>query len=247
MTLKGVHRKPKEEFSFSEADDRIFDIFRNHEFSHISHDVRHKLVKFYFLLMEEQKRQNLTRLITLRETAIKHFIDCLMVPKLTELEFPLLDMGTGAGFPGVPLKFVFPQEKIILAEGVQKRVEFLKSVREQMNLKELDILGKKISADFSYPVKAVITRAVLEIPQTLKNCKGCLPIGGKLYFMKGPQVDGEIRDAKAQLASLYKLVEDHHYNIPKTPHQRLEIREADPKRRKSSLQKLVEAFGFKGN
>lgn len=216
----GKHRKPEQILSFSEADDRLFDIFRHHDFRDFPHKDRHQLVRYYQLLMNQQKTENFTRLLKFRDIAIKHFIDCLMVPRLWSLEFPLLDIGTGPGLPGIPLKIVYPQEKILLAEGVRKRVEFLKKVREEMKLKELDIVGRYIDEEFMLPVKTVITRAVDDVNKTLKDIRGCLKIGGHMIFMKGPNVDPEIEKAKSDWARTYELVEDIEYSLPNTPHQR---------------------------
>jgi 16S rRNA (guanine527-N7)-methyltransferase len=217
---RGRHRKSLEEYSFSEADDRVYDIFRNHDFADVPHEIRHQLVKFYLILREEQKRQNITRLLTLRDTAIKHFLDCLLVPKLTKLCFPLLDMGTGAGFPGIPLKILYPTERIILGEGVQKRVAFLKQLREKMEFQNLDIVGRNITRDFHLPVQGVITRAVMDISETLSLVVNCVQLDGKIFLMKGPSVDEEIKRAKKEWGKYFELIEDHHYEIPKTPHKR---------------------------
>ena len=214
------HRQPEEVFSPEEANDRLYDIFRNHDFSEISHPERVQFAKFYWLLMKAQEKDNFTRLLKLRDIAIKHFIDCLMVPRLLKLEFPLLDLGTGPGFPGIPLKIVFPKEKIILAEGVQRRVEFLKKVREELQLPELDIVGRNINSFFSYPVRGVITRAVEDIRNTLTNVSSCLQSGGCVYFMKGPGVDPEIQMAKKDMGEFYKQEADIAYTLPSTKHQR---------------------------
>lgn len=216
----GKHRRPRETFSKSEATDRFFDHFRHHGFSHLSPSTLVKLVDFYFLLMDEQQHNNFTRLITLKDVAIKHFIDCLIVPQLTDLQFPLLDIGTGPGFPGIPLKILFPGERIILAEGVQKRVEFLKKVRDQLELPNLDIVGRNIDETFHLPVRGAITRAVEDIRNTLHNVTGCMPSGGRVYLMKGPNVDPEIPQAKKEMGNLYQLILDKAYTLPETPHQR---------------------------
>lgn len=217
---KGRHKKPETIYDFNEADNRLQDIFRNHGFGDYPHDKRHQLVRFYQLLMEKQNSDNFTRLIKFRDIAIKHFIDSLMVVRLTKLQFPLLDMGTGPGFPGIPLKIEFPDEKIILADGVRKRIDFLKTVRDKMALQNLDLMGRNITEDFTYPVQGVITRAVEDISLTLQNVSQCLPTGGKLYLMKGPNVDDELEIATKKWRAYYKLVEDHAYRLPETPHER---------------------------
>ncbi len=217
---KPAHQKPTESFSFGEADDRIYAIFRNHGFKDFPHKKRQQLTRFYELLMANQKQQNFTRLLTLREVAIKHFIDSLMVSQVTQLSFPLLDMGTGPGFPGIPLKIVFPNEKIILAEGVQKRVDFLKQVRDDLKLPELDIIGRNVNPEFVYPVQGVITRAVEDARNTLGNVISCVQTGGRVFLMKGPNVDPEIKMALDQWGEYFTLENDIAYSLPETPHER---------------------------
>ncbi|HWU41917.1 MAG TPA: RsmG family class I SAM-dependent methyltransferase, partial [Bdellovibrio sp.] len=175
---------------------------------------------FYRLLMLNQEKENFTRLLKLRDVAIKHFIDSLIIAQHTSLRFPLMDVGTGPGLPGIPLKILFSQEKILLAEGVQRRVEFLKHVRSEMKLQNLDIIGRNINKHFVYPVNGVITRAVEDIGNTLGNVISSLQIGGRVYFMKGPGVDPEIAMAKKNWSEFYKLVDDIAYTLPETPHER---------------------------
>ncbi len=219
-SLKGLHKKPQEIFSQEEANDRLADIFRNHDFKIASHAQRQQLAHFYRLLMENQETENFTRLLKIRDIAIRHFIDSLIITGLTKLQFPLMDMGTGPGFPGIPLKIFYPEERIILAEGVQRRVEFLKTVREKMNLKNLDIIGRNINPYFAYPVQGVITRAVEDVRNTLLNSLTCLQLGGKVYLMKGPNVDPEIKVAQQEVGEYYKLVQDVAYTLPHTTHER---------------------------
>lgn len=216
----GQHKKPDEIYSLEEANDRLYDIFRTHEFGDLPHEQRKQLAHFYQLLMQTQEKENFTRLLKFRDIAIKHFIDCMIIPRLTELTFPLVDVGTGPGFPGIPLKIAFPEQKIILAEGVQKRVEFLKHVREEMQLQNLDIIGRNINPFFFYPVQGVITRAVEDVRNTLTNVLTCLQTGGKVFLMKGPGVDPEIELAAKEMGEFYTLEKDIAYNLPNTEHRR---------------------------
>lgn len=220
---RGTHKKPETIYSVNEANDRLLDIFRNHDFK-CSHEERMKLAQFYRLLLENQEHKNFTRLLKIKDIAIKHFIDCLILTEICELKFPLIDVGTGPGFPGIPLKIRFPKEKILLGEGVQKRVEFLKHVRSQMKLENLDIIGRNINPHFVYPVNGVITRAVEDVTNTLKNTINCLQLGGHVYFMKGPGVDPEIEKAQNEMSEFFKLHKDISYDLPKTEnHRRLVI------------------------
>ncbi len=220
MKHSGTHKKPEQIYGFDEADARLYDLFRHHGFEDFPHAERRRLVEFYLLLMEHQFRDNVTRLVKFRDIGIKHFIDSLIVPRLTQLKFPLLDVGTGPGFPGIPLKIMFPNDKIILAEGVRKRVDFLKAVREQMQLKELQVVGRNIDQTFELPVQGVITRALEDVNHTLENVSQCLELNGHIYLMKGPNVDSEIKTAKARWRDHFDLVEDHAYDLPNTPNKR---------------------------
>lgn len=220
QTKSRGHVKPEKIYSLNEANDRLYDIFRNHDYEDFPHDKRMQLARFYQLLLEEQKNQNFTRLVNLRDIAIKHFIDCLMVAKVKDLQFPLMDVGTGPGFPGIPLKILFPEEQIFLAEGVGKRVSFLKHVREELELPKLGIFGRNINDAFVYPVRSVITRAVEEINNTLRNVFHCLQTGGEVYFMKGPRATEELERLDSELMEYYELTHDIDYQLPKTQHAR---------------------------
>jgi len=215
-----THKKPQQIYSLEEANDRLYDTFKNHDFNHITHAQRKQLAHFYTLLVGTQQSQNFTRITEIKEIAIKHFIDCLIVNKLHEIQFPLLDVGTGPGFPGIPLKILNPDKKIILAEGVQKRVEFLKTCRDEMALSNLVIIGRNVNSFFAYPCQSVITRAVEDIGNTLKNVLTCLHLGGEVLFMKGPQVDQELKLVPKDILHYYKLEKDIAYDLPKTQHKR---------------------------
>jgi 16S rRNA (guanine527-N7)-methyltransferase len=214
------HKRATQTYEFGEADDRIYDVFRNHDFGDYPHPKRQQLTRFYQLLMANQNEQNFTRLLNIRDIAIKHFIDSLIVTRHVKLKFPLLDMGTGPGFPGIPLKIHFPEDEIVLAEGVQRRVEFLKQVRESLGLKALPIIGRNVNSEMFYPVNGVITRAVEDASNTLGNVLNCLQTGGDVVLMKGPNCSPEIQPALDKHGEYFKLKADIAYELPKSPHER---------------------------
>ena len=219
---RGSHKKPTRIFKYNEASDRLQDLFINHGYGDkIDHPTRELFAKFYVLLMKNQEKQNMTRLTSIKDIAIKHFIDSIIINKHTPLKFPLMDMGTGPGFPGIPLKIILgPEKKIILAEGVQKRVSFLKTVREELDLKNLDIIGRNVTTDFVYPVQGIITRAVEDARNTLGNVMNCLQTGGCIYLMKGPNVDPEIEAAVNVWGDYYSLEKNKSYTLPNTEYHR---------------------------
>jgi 16S rRNA (guanine527-N7)-methyltransferase len=226
---KTHHKKPLAIYELDEAEDRLRDLFQHHGLGWFPNAQRRELARFYRMLMENQNERNFTRLLTLRDVGIKHFVDCLaIIPLLREhgvpLLFPLMDVGTGPGLPGIPLKIAFPHEHIYLAEGVQKRVEFLKKVREELGLSHpdgpLEIYARNVNEECFLPVKGVITRAVEDASNTLSNVIHSLQTGGRVYLMKGPGCDPEIEPALKKWGEYYRLEKDISYELEKTPHKR---------------------------
>jgi 16S rRNA (guanine527-N7)-methyltransferase len=180
-----------------------------------------QLARFHALLLDRNRVLNLTRIWNLEDMVVKHYVDCLMVLRyLPALPSPLLDVGTGPGFPGIPLKIVSPETHIILGEGVRKRVDFLRDVRDALNLQGLDIVGRNIDWEFQYPVGGVITRAVEDICDTLKRVRFSVVTGGIVVFMKGPNVDDEKVMAAKKQAKNYEEIADHAYVLPGSDNRR---------------------------
>jgi 16S rRNA (guanine527-N7)-methyltransferase len=177
-------------------------------------------------LREKTAAYDLTRIYQFDSMVQKHYIDCILVAKLLhwKLPSPILDIGTGAGLPGIPLKIVCPQTSFILAEGRHRRIKFLREVVEGLGLEGVEIYEGKIYASFSRPVNGVITRALETIPKTLARVRNCLARGGEAIFMKGPNCDEEIQQASRDFEEAYEAVQDLRYTLPHTTnHRRLVI------------------------
>jgi 16S rRNA (guanine(527)-N(7))-methyltransferase RsmG len=201
---------------------------------------------YHRMLRSANAELNLTRIHNFENMVLKHYVDSLLVLKFVELPSPLIDMGSGPGLPGVPLKIARPGVHMILAEPRGARAEFLEEVRGRLKLAEVEVFAGKVGSKFPKKVKGVITRAVASIPETLDRVKNCLESGGKMIFMKGPDCSDEIAEARISHAESFRLILDQAYQIPGTSHdrrlvvyERLESVEAEPTAYQGSVRELA--------
>ena len=180
------------------------------------------LWRYHRLLRDANERLNLTRIHAFESMVLKHYVDSLLVLRFEDLPSPLIDMGSGGGLPGIPLKIARPDVDMILAEPRGARAEFLKETCARLGLTGVEVIARKVGPGFPKTAKGIITRAVATIPETLQRVASCLDSGGKMLFMKGPECDLEISSARLdrELADQFRLVADHSYKIPDTTHLR---------------------------
>ncbi len=179
-----------------------------------------QLWKYHQLLREFNPELNLTRIHNFENMVLKLYVDSILPLKLMDLPSPLMDLGTGPGMPGIPIRIAAPHLELLLAESRQKRISFLRKAVDQLQLEGVEIIGRSITSESEYPVSGIITRAVESIGVTLQRIGGSLDTGGLAIFMKGPGCDGEIREACDLLPNEYRLVNDIDYRIPGTPNER---------------------------
>lgn len=178
------------------------------------------LWKYHTHLRARNEALNMTRIYEFEAMAVKLYLDSAIVGKLVTLPSPLLDIGTGPGFPGIPLAILHPGVQFLLSEGRHKRNEFLREVVALAGLSNVEVLGHRIAPDYERPVMGVITRAVETIDQTLDRVLRCLQPGGKAIFMKGPDCDDEIAAASLKFARYFKLADDIPYQLLDTENRR---------------------------
>ena len=175
---------------------------------------------YHRLLRRHDAELNLTRIRNFENMVIKLYADSMLPALKTHLPSPLMDLGSGPGMPGIPLKIFRPDLSILLAESRQQRVQFLKTVLNALHLPGLEVIERGIAPDYDRPVAGVITRAVEPIADTLTRVAGCIKKDGVIIFMKGPRCDQEIEQATRDFSGDYDLIEDTPYQIPHTPNQR---------------------------
>lgn len=159
-----------------------------------------QFIDYYKLLVEKNKVMNLTAITEYEEVLKKHFVDSLSLVKVLDLnqDFSLLDVGTGAGFPGIPLKIAFPNLQVTLLDSLQKRVGFLQEVINALELDEVEAIHGR-AEDFAKPgmlresFDLCVSRAVANLSTLSEYCLPYVKVGG--YFVSYKTDTAEVEQA----------------------------------------------------
>ena len=158
--------------------------------------------RYYELLIEWNEKINLTAITEPQEVAVKHFIDSVSAwdEKRFEGAKSIIDVGTGAGFPGIPLKIFQPQLKLVLLDSLNKRIKFLQTVVDELQLDNVECIHARAEEGAKNPklrenFDIAVSRAVARLPVL---CEYCLPFvkrGGYFLALKGREYQDEIKEA----------------------------------------------------
>lgn len=171
--------------------------------------------RYYELLIEWNSFMNLTAITEYSEVLKKHFFDSLSIVKkidLTEIN-NIIDIGTGAGFPGIPLKIAFPHLRVVLLDSLGKRVKFLNYVIEELKLEEIEAIHGR-AEDFAKNVKyreqfdLSVSRAVANLASLSEYCIPYTKIGGSFVSYKSVKAEEEIHNAEKAISVLGGKVEN---------------------------------------
>lgn len=161
---------------------------------------------YYDMLIDRNKVMNLTAITEFDEVMDKHFLDSVYLFRSIELkaDYKLIDIGTGAGFPGIPLKIVFPELKITLLDSLNKRVGFLNDVIDELNLNGIEAIhgrAEDIARDKAYRASydIAVSRAVANLSTLSEYCLPFVKIGGKFVSYKSGDCADEVDNAKAAI------------------------------------------------
>ena len=159
--------------------------------------------KFYELLVEWNKVMNLTGITEYEEVNEKHFVDSLSIVKAIDLNkvSSVIDVGTGAGFPGIPLKIVFPQLKVVLLDSLNKRINFLNTVIDKLELQDISTIHGR-AEDFAKKLEyreqfdLCVSRAVANLATLSEYCIPYVKKDGMFVPYKSGEIDEELDQSK---------------------------------------------------
>lgn len=171
-----------------------------------------KFYNYMEILLDWNERINLTAITEENDIILKHFIDSLTVLKYIEEEKNIIDVGTGAGFPGIPISIVSEGNRVTLLDSLNKRILFLQDVIDKINLKNVKAIHSRAeefgqNKDNRQKYDIAVSRAVANLSTLLEYLMPLVRVGGKCICMKGPDIEEELNNAKFAIKELGGVIE----------------------------------------
>lgn len=183
----------------------------------LSDQQKRQFSTFYEMLVEKNKVMNLTAITEFEEVIEKHFLDSVSLGAVVDLskEISVLDMGTGAGFPGIPLKIVYPNLNITLADSLNKRIGFLNEVIEELQLEGITAVHARAeelarNAEYREQFDLCVSRAVANLSTLSEYCLPFVSLSGKFVSYKSGDILEEVEEAKKAVFLLGGQVKEVH-------------------------------------
>ena len=178
----------------------------------ISDNEIEKFFNYMELLLEWNEKINLTAITDKKEIILKHFVDSLTISRYIKENDKVLDIGTGAGFPGIPLSIIKKNNSFTLVDSLNKRVNFLNEVTQELKLNNVDLihsraedLGRDIKHREQYDI--VTSRAVANLTVLAEYLLPFVKVGGYCICMKGPNIEDEVNNSKFAIKAMGGRIE----------------------------------------
>lgn len=177
------------------------------DFAPLDDTAKQRLQRYAELLVEWNEKINLTAITEPEDIAVKHFLDCLMFFKYCNVPqgASVIDIGTGAGFPGVVLKIARPDIKLTLLDSLQKRITFLRTLCDEMGFSDVETVHSR-AEDGARTLREqydfAVARAVANMPVLSEYCIPYVKVGGSFVALKGASATEEAKAAKSAVKLL---------------------------------------------
>lgn len=167
----------------------------------ITEEQAQKLYKYMTILIDWNKKINLTAITQEKDIIYKHFIDSISINKYIKNKTDIIDIGTGAGFPGIPLKILNSKNSFTLVDSLGKRINFLQNVKKDLNLNNINLIHSRVEDlaqidAYREKFDIVASRAVANLRVLVEYMLPLVKEDGICICMKGPNIEEEIKDAK---------------------------------------------------
>lgn len=171
--------------------------------------------QYYEILVEWNKVMNLTSITEYDEVICKHFVDSLSIVKVIDMDkvSSIIDIGTGAGFPGIPIKIAFPHIKVTLLDSLNKRVKFLNTVIDELKLNDITAIHGRAEdfarqSGYREQYEVCVSRAVANLATLSEYCLPYVKIGGSFISYKSGDIEAELAQSQKAVTMLGGAVQD---------------------------------------
>ena len=176
-----------------DMENRLQDLYNNEKFN-----------LYYEFLVSENEKYNLTNITLKEDVYIKHFLDSLSLENICDLnkDISMCDVGSGAGFPSVPLKIMYPNIKLTIIEPTLKRCNFLKQLFEKLGITDVEVINDRAENIKNMKFDIVTARAVSNLPMLLELCLPLTKVKGRFVALKGSNYKEELVNSNNALKVL---------------------------------------------
>ncbi len=220
---------------------------------HLTEEQEQQFTDYYHLLIEWNQKVNLTGITEYDDVIKKHFLDSLCLVKLSGFDQSkikkIVDVGTGAGFPGIPLKIIFSDLEVTLLDSLNKRIKFLEALTEKLDLKNVQAIhgrAEDFGRDPAYREKfdLCVSRAVANLSVLAEYCMPLVRVGGSFVAYKSGKIQEELESSQNAIRLLGgKIQEKINFHVPESDMARTLI---SIKKEKNTSKKYPRKSGVPG-
>lgn len=200
----------------------IMDKYLNELQIKLNEKQKEQFFKYMNMLIEWNEKINLTAIIEPKEVILKHFVDSVTISKYIEKNSYIADVGTGAGFPGIPLKILREDLNVVLVDSLNKRIKYLGEVIKELGLNDIKTIHSRAedfgqNKEYREKFDIVTSRAVANLATLSEYLVPLAKVDGKCLCMKGPEIEEEVNNGNKAIGILGGTITNiYKFNLPQS-------------------------------